>query len=422
MQKNKILIITCVILLIIISVFALVKTNASSPPKITKKKEIEKKPVLNEFGLQVDSLKTLPGKVKRNETISSIFSGLNISSQTIEKIKDISKGIFNLRKIISGKNYFAYLTNDTLSSVKYFVYEKDPVNYVVFDFQEPIKIYEGKKEIKYIQKSVSGRINNSLYESLMNSDADPELVIKLSEIYAWQIDFYRIQKGDNYKVIYEEKYVDDEPVGIGKIIAAEFTHDNENYFAIPFIQYDQREFFDENGNSLQKEFLKAPIKFSRITSRFSRRRFHPILKRYKSHLGTDYAAPTGTPIHTVGDGVVIAASYTSGNGNYVKIRHNGTYTTQYLHMSRFAKGIKPGKKVKQGDVIGYVGSTGLATGPHVCFRFWKNGVQVNPLKEKIPPSHPIKKENLNAFNKKKIEILEKLSEISLPESDENPSA
>lgn len=422
MQKNKILIITCVILLIIISVFALVKTNASSPPKITKKKEIEKKPVLNEFGLQVDSLKTLPGKVKRNETISSIFSGLNISSQTIEKIKDISKGIFNLRKIISGKNYFAYLTNDTLSSVKYFVYEKDPVNYVVFDFQEPIKIYEGKKEIKYIQKSVSGRINNSLYESLMNSDADPELVIKLSEIYAWQIDFYRIQKGDNYKVIYEEKYVDDEPVGIGKIIAAEFTHDNENYFAIPFIQNDQREFFDENGNSLQKEFLKAPIKFSRITSRFSRRRFHPILKRYKSHLGTDYAAPTGTPIHTVGDGVVIAASYTSGNGNYVKIRHNGTYTTQYLHMSRFAKGIKPGKKVKQGDVIGYVGSTGLATGPHVCFRFWKNGVQVNPLKEKIPPSHPIKKENLNAFNKKKIEILEKLSEISLPESDENPSA
>lgn len=422
MQKNKILIITCVILLIIISVFALVKTNASSPPKITKKKEIEKKPVLNEFGLQVDSLKTLPGKVKRNETISSIFSGLNISSQTIEKIKDISKGIFNLRKIISGKNYFAYLTNDTLSSVKYFVYEKDPVNYVVFDFQEPIKIYEGKKEIRYIQKSVSGRINNSLYESLMNSDADPELVIKLSEIYAWQIDFYRIQKGDNYKVIYEEKYVDDEPVGIGKIIAAEFTHDNENYFAIPFIQNDQREFFDENGNSLQKEFLKAPIKFSRITSRFSRRRFHPILKRYKSHLGTDYAAPTGTPIHTVGDGVVIAASYTSGNGNYVKIRHNGTYTTQYLHMSRFAKGIKPGKKVKQGDVIGYVGSTGLATGPHVCFRFWKNGVQVNPLKEKIPPSHPIKKENLNAFNKKKIEILEKLSEISLPESDENPSA
>lgn len=422
MQKSKIFIISCIILLVIVSVFAL-KTNESSPPKAVKKKEVEKKPELNEFGLVVDSLKSFSGKVKRNETISSIFSALNISNQTIEKIKNISKDIFNVRKIISGKNYFAYLTNDTLKNVKYFVYEKDPVNYVVFDFQDSIKIYPGKKEIKYIQKSVSGRIDNSFYESLINSDADPELVMRLSEIYAWQIDFYRIQKGDNYKVIYEEKYVDDDPVGIGKIIAAEFTHYDENYFAIPFIQDNQREFFDENGNSLQKEFLKAPIKFSRISSRFSRRRFHPILKRYKSHLGTDYAAPRGTPIHTVGDGVVIAASYTSGNGNYVKIRHNATYTTQYLHMSKFAKGIRPGKKVKQGDVIGYVGSTGLATGPHVCFRFWKNGVQVNPLKEKIPPSHPIKNENLETFNRKKIGILEKLSKITLPEkSIENPPA
>jgi murein DD-endopeptidase MepM/ murein hydrolase activator NlpD len=235
--------------------------------------------------------------------------------------------------------------------------------------------------------------------------------LKLSEIYAWAVDFYRIQKGDMFKVIYEEKLVEDEVIGMGRVIAAYFQHYGDDYYAVYFEQGNAADYFDENAKSLRRAFLKAPLKYSRISSRFSMKRFHPVQKRYKPHLGTDYAAPRGTPIMATGDGKVVKSGYTKGNGNYVKIRHNSVYSTQYLHMQKIKSGIKRGVRVRQGEVIGYVGSTGLATGPHVCYRFWKNGSQVDALKIKVPPSLPVDKKYIEAYDSLKVKMVAELDSI-----------
>ena len=234
--------------------------------------------------------------------------------------------------------------------------------------------------------------------------ADPLLAIELSEIYAWTIDFYRIQKGDAFEILYLENYVEGQSIGVDKILSCTFTHFNKPFQAYFFEGENEKGFFDEKGNNLKKAFLKAPVKFSRISSGYSRRRFHPVQKRFKAHLGTDYAAPKGTPIVAVGDGVISQARYKANNGNYVKMRHNSVYETQYLHMSKIKNGIRPGVRVSQGDVIGYVGSTGLATGPHVCFRFWKNGTQVNHRNEELPASDPLTQTSRPAFTKLKTEL------------------
>ena len=233
---------------------------------------------------------------------------------------------------------------------------------------------------------------------MLASEADPMLAIELSEIFAWSIDFFGIQQGDQYKVVYEESYVDSISIGINRIIGAWIFHNQTDFWGIPFVQDGTRSFFDEKGNSLRKAFLKAPLRFSRISSGFSHSRMHPVLKIRRPHHGVDYAAPTGTPVHTVGDGVVSRKGYQkSGGGNYVTIKHNSVYSTTYMHLSRYGKGIKQGVYVKQGDVIGYVGSTGLATGPHLDFRFYKNGSAVNPLKVEAPPVEPIHEENLTDY-------------------------
>jgi murein DD-endopeptidase MepM/ murein hydrolase activator NlpD len=222
--------------------------------------------------------------------------------------------------------------------------------------------------------------------------------MELSSIYAWTIDFFRIQKGDHFKIVYEEKFVENEFIGIGRVYAALFNHANEDFYAFYFEEEENYgDYFDDEGAALRKAFLRAPLNYSRISSSYSKRRKHPVTGRIKAHLGTDYAAPTGTPILSTANGTVTEARYKRNNGNYVKVRHNSTYSTQYLHMSKIKSGIRPGVYVKQGEVIGYVGSTGLATGPHVCYRFWKNGRQVDPYKQKLPPSKPVKKENLEAY-------------------------
>ena len=419
MNKAKIVTGSLIIIIITFFVYLYHNNNSKSNKKISEKSV----PVIkaNEFGLYTDSLNESKQIIKRNETFGSILHKFNISQATLLKIKKASQNIFNIREIAAGNNYYTFTYPDTSEILYYLVYEKDPINFIVFDFRDSVKVYNGEKEVEFKTKTVSGEINYSLYNSLSQKEADPELIYRLAKVYAWQIDFFRLQKGDCYKVIYEEKYVDNKPIGINKIIAADFKHDGQNFYAIRFKQDNVSEFFDQDGNSLMKVFLKAPLEYSRISSRYSKRRFHPILKRFRPHLGVDYAAPTGTAIHSVGDGVVIEAKYSRWNGRFVKIRHNSVYSTQYLHMSRIAKGIKPGVSVKQGEVIGYVGSTGLATGPHLCFRLWKNGFQVNPLKEKIPPSHPVKEENLNAFNKKKESILKELKEIQLPSDENSPT-
>lgn len=342
------------------------------------------------FGIPENDYTVIKDKVGKGENLSDILTRYGVDYVRIISMANKSKKVFDVKYMKANKPYTMFVQEtDSSKQAAYFVYENSLVEYIVFDLQND-SIFKGQKEVYNKRQVASGVINSSLALTLQEIKASPLLTLYLSEVYAWTIDFYRLQKGDEFKVIYSENFVDGKSVGIDKIIACEFTHNNSPYYAFYFEQDSVGDYFDETANSLRKAFLKAPLKFSRITSHYSPKRFHPVLKVNKPHLGTDYAAPHGTPIMSTGDGVIEAAAYTKGNGNYVKVRHNSTYTTQYLHMSKFGPGIKSGVKVRQGQVIGYVGSTGLATGPHVCYRFWKNGKQVDPFKEKIPPSEPVK--------------------------------
>lgn len=375
------------------------------------------------YGLPVDSYDLKEGKVKRNDYLADILRQFDVSYEKIDKLVEAAEGVFDVTDIRSGHFYCAFNDRDTASNSSgcdYLVYEIDPVNYVVFQFKDSIAVYKQKQDVKVKARKTAGIIDRSLWHTLQDQNASPVLAIRLSEIYAWSVDFYRIKEGDRFKVIYEQKYVDDEYVGVGDIKATYFKHQGEEYYGFPFVQDDDREFYDEQGQSLRKELLLAPLKFSRITSGYSKKRYHPVLKEYRSHLGTDYAASRGTPIRSVGDGNVVAARYGKYNGRFVKIRHNSVYTTQYLHMSRIASGIEKEASVKQGDIIGYVGATGLATGPHLCYRFWKNGKQVDPYKQDIPKAEPVKDSNMQAFEKKYKPLKDSLDAMKF-EQVEKPS-
>lgn len=389
-------------LLYLFSALLLLVGACNEPNETAERQEVPERieplpaPTNLNFGFDFDNYIVKEGTIKRNTYLSDILLKHNIPYQKIDRLVNESKETFDVRKINAGKDYVILCSReDSLETCEYFIYKQDPVNYVVFSLADSVYAYRDQKAVETRIRKATGVINSSLYETMQANELSPALTMELSNMYAWTIDFYRIQPGDEFTVKFEEKVVDEQVVGVGKILSANFRHQGEDYYSFYYEQDSVGDYFDEEGNSLKKAFLKAPLKFSRISSRYTKKRFHPVLKRYKAHLGTDYAASHGTPILAVGDGTVIASSYTSGNGKYVKIRHNSTYTTQYLHMSRRA--VKNGQRVKQGDVIGYVGSTGLATGPHVCFRFWKNGTQVDHLKEKFPPSKPIKPENMEAF-------------------------
>jgi murein DD-endopeptidase MepM/ murein hydrolase activator NlpD len=233
----------------------------------------------------------------------------------------------------------------------------------------------------------------------------------MADIFAWQIDFFSITNADRFKIIFEEIMIDSTSIGIGKIKSALFRHNDENFYAIRYKQDGVEEYFDERGNCLRKMFLKAPLKFSRISSRFTRSRYHPILKIYRPHLAIDYVAPKGTPVHTIADGIIISAGYSGGAGNTVKIRHNNSYISGYNHLSRYAKGIRSGRRVRQGEVIGYVGSTGLSTGPHLDFRIWKNGSNINPLSIKAPSAKSVDKKHIDEFNVIRNLMVYKLNKI-----------
>lgn len=341
------------------------------------------------YGYPVDSFDIVEGRVKWSQNLSEILSAFNISYQDLHTLAQRSKDIYDVRKLKAGSNYSIIHGRDSLKTARQFIFEPNPTEYVVYNLADSIYVNVQKKPIKIAERTLAAEINSSLYNAILDQGASPMLVNQLVDVFAWQVDFFRIAKGDKFKLIFEEETVDGEIVGIKSIKGAYFEHWGKPYYAIPFQTPEKLDFFDEEGNSLRKTLLRAPLNYSRISSRFSLRRFHPVQKRYKAHLGTDYAAPTGTPIRTVGDGVVLEARYHGGNGNYVKVKHNSNYTTQYLHMSKIAKGIKPGTTVKQGQTIGYVGSTGLANGPHLCFRFWKNGRQVDALKVDLPSSSGI---------------------------------
>ena len=386
-----------VIILAIIAMFGaiyLLQPKEKSLPVVEQLPEQvieEVEPTEYLFGIPIDSFEVYQSEFGKNEFLGTVLDRFHMTALEISEIAIASKEIYDVRKFRKGKNYTIFSTQDSVSKVAYFVYQPNSIDYVVYDLRDSIQIFKAKKELVTETRSASGIINSSLYQTLVDQDLSPALAVRLADIYAWTIDFYRIQKGDFFQVIFQEQYVDGERVGVGEILAANFNNYGDDNYAFLYDQGDGEDYFNEDAESLRRAFLKSPLKFGRLTSAYTKRRFHPVQKRYKAHLGTDYAAPTGTPILAVGSGVVTHAQYSKYNGNYVKIRHNGTYTTQYLHMSKIGKGIKPGVRVKQGQTIGYVGSTGLATGPHVCYRFWKNGVQVDSRREKIPPSKPIKK-------------------------------
>lgn len=381
------------------------------PEEISVEPEVEAPVEDLLYGIPSSKYRIEYKQVKSRQLLSNILLKYGVSMRKIYDISLLPDTILDERKIKPGNRYAIFLENDSVAT--YFVYEKDQVNYVsVLLTGDSVSALNGKKPVNIVRQKASGTIEYSLWESMKESEVNPNLSFELSEIYAWSIDFFGLKEGDQYKVLYEEAFVDSLSVGINQITGAWFKHNGTEFWAIPFEQDSVRSFFDEEGNSLRKAFLKAPLRFSRISSGFSNSRLHPILKIYRPHHGIDYAAPVGTPVLTVGDGVVTTAGYSKGAGNYVKIKHNSIYTTSYLHLSRFGKGVKKGAYVKQGDVIGFVGSTGLSTGPHLDFRFYKNGSAVNPLRVEAPPVEPILENNRVAYN-----LIKKITMQSLKSFD-----
>jgi murein DD-endopeptidase MepM/ murein hydrolase activator NlpD len=354
-------------------------------------------------------------KIKRNERLGDILMQYNVPAKLIHEISTLSRKIFDPRKITANKKYTLICDKDSLTRAKAMVYEPNAIDYIIFKFGDSLSVDVCKREVVTVEKTISGIIRSNLSETIEALGISHDLTNRFVDIFGWQVDFQRLQKGDKFKLIYQENQVEGTSIGIKQIDGIFFEHFGNEYYAFPFDQGDGIDYFDEDGKSMRKALLKYPIEFTRISSRFTMNRFHPVQKRWKAHLGTDFAAPTGTPIRSVGDGVIQEAQYKSNNGNYVKIRHNGTYTTQYLHMSRIASGIHAGARVRQGQTIGYVGSTGLATGPHLCYRFWKNGRQVDALRVELPPSEPVKKEMRESFENVKQVLTEKLRAIPFQE-------
>lgn len=368
-------------------------------------------PVLK-YGLPIDSFDVEYGKVRNNQYLSQILNEKGVSMVTIDKIARKSKSIFDVRKIKSGEPYAIFSSRDSLPEAKYFVYENSAVDYTVFELFDTLGITQGKKEVITELRTAQGEVESSLWNAMVDNGQDPILSLELSKIFAWTIDFFGIQKGDRYRLIYDQQYVDSVPVGIGEIYAVEFDHYGEPNYAFRFEQDSIWDYFDDKGQSLRKTFLKAPLEYYRISSRFSNSRMHPVLRIRRPHHGVDYAAPKGTPVMSIGDGTVIAKAYQKGGGgNYLKIKHNSAYTTTYMHLSGFAKGMTTGTRVKQGQIIGYVGATGLATGPHLDFRVHMYGKAIDPLKMKADPVAPVKQENMERYIVLKDSMMNELQKI-----------
>ncbi len=352
------------------------------------------------YGICIDSLDISEGKVQKNEFLANILQKEGVSYNTVNYIDRNCRKVFDVRKIKVGNKYVFLKTRDSIPTAKYWIYEIDRTSYAVFRLTDSIAAWRGEKEVITKVDHVGVEIKSSLWNAMAEAGCDYSLILELSDIYAWTIDFFGIQPGDSCKVIFEEKYIagDTVPFGIGNVMASYFKNKGEGKYAFSFEQGGKKEYFDENGDNLRKAFLKAPLNYRRISSTFSEARLHPVHKIVRPHHGVDYAAPSGTPVQSIGDGTVVAKGWDKkGGGNYLKIKHNSTYTTTYMHLKGFAKGISQGSKVKQGQTIGYVGMTGTATGPHLDFRLQKNGTYIDPLKFKSPSAEPVKKENMEAF-------------------------
>lgn len=405
----------CIVLMMLICCFACQPNKQAAEDEDMDTQWVDSLQHLYQYGICIDSLNVKEYLMKNGDNPASIFSGLGFSALKADSISKASAAVLDPTKLRAGMHYYTFATTDSLEAIRYVAFAKSLTDYAVIDLTgDTINAYEFNKPVTLKKKYMEGVMNSSLWNVIKSNGGDPFLAIKLSDVYAWQIDFFDIKDGDSFKVLYNEAYIDDTTsLSIASIEGAIFTHQGKDYYAVPFTQDSIFEYFDEEGKSLRKAFLKAPLDFFRITSRFTNARFHPILKRYRAHHGVDYAAPTGTPVRSIGAGTVIAKGYQGDGGNFLKIQHNSVYTTTYMHLSRFAKGIQVGSHVQQGQEIAYVGSTGLSTGPHLDFRVHKNGQPINPLAMDAPPSEPVKPAYRDSFAIVKQDILAEIDSFHI---------
>ena len=392
-----------------------------------EKNDANEKPVnpeVYEFGILLNDYHVVRDTVVRGDSFGGILEKYGIYYPQIYNINNVAKKAFNFRKIRTGRPYTLLCSKDSLQTPELLIYQPNAIDYVTVKLQDSLWAKKEQKEVRLIQREAWGVINSSLYETLNEQGLSPLVAYDMSDIYAWTIDFFRLEKGDRFKVFYTEKYVNDSVfVGHNRVHAAYFEHRGKPIYAIEFESDSIRginEFFDEKGKNLRRAFLRAPVNFSRISSRYNTKRRISYYGRVKPHYGTDFAAPVGTPIRTTAAGKVIKSGYAKGNGNYVTIRHNGTYSTQYLHMKK--RGVRVGQYVSQGDYIGTVGMTGYTSGPHVCYRFWKNGKQVDPFKTKLPDAKPIASDLKEAYLQHMIPWKEKLDCIIFEEQKTDTNA
>ena len=370
---------------------------SSSTDKVGEELEFtEQKDEVHVLGFAPDSLRCEEGKVKSGQFFSTLLGSLGMSAQEAYNLTQACDTVFDVRILRVGNTYKAYYSAD--ERLEYLVYDRDRQHQIVFDCTEPYGAWVYEKPVIRHEKYADVTINSSLWNDMRAADVSLLLILSLSDIYAWTVDFFGLQKGDRFRVLYQETECDGEVISVDTVRYAIFSHAGQDF---PAIMYDQQDggnlWWNEKGESMRKAFLKAPLKFSRISSGFSYARKHPVTRKVQPHTGVDYAAPKGTPVMTIGDGVITSMKYEGAGGNTIRIRHNSVYSTAYLHLSGYAKGLKAGQRVRQGQVIGYVGSTGRSTGPHLDFRVWKNGSPINPLKMDSPPAEPLKQENMEAF-------------------------
>ncbi len=348
------------------------------------------------YGFAIDTLQVEDHKIRAGQFLADLLLAQHLEYPAVQQIVQNTKGIFNVNELRVG-NPYTLLTREQETRPDYLVYEPNIYEYIIFHLKGDLKVERIKRPTSTEMLADAGEIQSSLWQAMTDAGMSYELADKMEDALQWSIDFHHLQKGDQFRLVYDQHFVEGTPASVGKVHAAYYKSGNKEYYAIYYDNGDHKGYYDQEGRPMKSAFLKAPVKYSRISSYYNLNRFHPILKYNRPHYGTDYAAPEGTPIMAVGDGVVTQASYTSGNGNFVRIKHDKTYETQYLHMQKFAQGIRAGTRVRQGQTIGYVGSTGLATGPHVCFRFWKNGEQVNHLKLNFPNPEPLPASELPRF-------------------------
>lgn len=361
--------------------------------------EVDVPKLTKEFGFILEDYEVVRDTIKSGETFGLLMDRQGVSSATVFTIADRVKDTINVARLRAGRPYTVLRSKDSLSQAKVFIYQPSRIDYVVIHLSDSIHAYRDRLPLSTKRRAASGVITSSLSQAMVDAGLSQALVHELSSVYQWTVDFFRLQKGDNFKIIYNENYINDTIyAGIESVEATLLNHHGRPYYGFRFTTDSitgQADYYDEKANTLRSFFLRAPLNYTRISSRYSPRRLHPVTRQVRPHLGTDYAAPHGTPIMTTANGVVERSGYTAGNGNYVKVKHNNTYSTQYLHMSRRA--VSVGQRVKQGDIIGYVGSTGLATGPHVCYRFWYNGKQVDPYAIVLPAAEPINEELKDSY-------------------------